>query len=217
MILVVSTGYAAPSKFRCLGSVASQKGVDFRHVYIDAAEQPTPRGAMQNQYEAIVNAASPDDIVALVDGDDWLPHPGCLARVQAEHDAGAWMTWGSFQFSDGRAGSAAPHEPGDDVRSAPWRMSHLKTFRASLFRRIDPEPNFKRDGDWLVHARDLAVMFPLYELCPPERRRFIPETIYTYDLAASFEWTALPGDLLREQEDVAYVRSLDRLAPVVSL
>ena len=39
-LVVVSTGLNAPAKARCLESVASQKGVPFRHVYIEAANIP---------------------------------------------------------------------------------------------------------------------------------------------------------------------------------
>ena len=215
MILVVSTGNGSPDKARCIASVAAQRGVEFQHIYVDAAGQSPSLGALQNQHDTIAREAAADDIVALVDGDDWLPHPGCLARVQAEHDAGAWLTWGSFAFADGRHGIAAEYGA-DDPRSTPWRMSHLKTFRAGLFHRIK-RADLERDGRWLTHARDLAVMFPMYEMCPAERRRFIPDTIYNYNLAASFEWSASVEDLQAEQVDVAYVRSLPRYETVGSL
>ena len=88
MILVVSTGNASPYKRRCLDSVARQT-VAHEHVYTDAAEQATPRGAMENQWRTIVAShLSHETIVALVDGDDWLPHKDCLSVVQDAHDAG---------------------------------------------------------------------------------------------------------------------------------
>ena len=217
MILAVSTGNGSPHKTRCLESVASQSA-EHVHVYTDAAEQATPRGAMENQWRTLEQAGQSYDgntVAVLVDGDDWLPHPDCLARVQAEHEAGAWLTWGSFVFADGRPGIAAEYGA-DDPRSTPWRMSHLKSFRLGLFWKLD-RGDVQRDGAWLEHSRDLAVMLPLYELCPPERRRFIPDVIYTYNLAASFEWTASPADLAREQLDVAYVRSRPRYAAVERL
>ena len=215
MILAVSTGNGSPHKTRCLESVASQSA-EHVHVYTDAAEQATPRGAMENQWRTIVASHLPHEtIVALVDGDDWLPHKDCLSVVQDAHDAGAWVTWGSFRFADGRPGSAADYGS-DDPRCTPFRMSHLKTFRLGLFRRLAIE-ELQRDGAWLEHARDLAVMLPIWEMCPAERRRFIADPIYTYNLASSFEWSASPADLAREQEDVAYVRSRPRLAREESL
>lgn len=215
-IVVVSTGQASPSKEKNLASVAGQRGVDIEHRYVESAgQQPRELGAMQNQYEAIQNLHS-EQVVCLVDGDDWLPHFECIARVAKEHDAGAWMTWGSFAFADGRNGMAGPYLPDENPRAVPWKMTHLKSFRAGLFQRIK-HADLCRDGDWLLHARDLAVMFPIFEMCPPERRRFISDIIYTYNLAASFEWTAKPDELAHEKADVEHVRGLPRYERVSAL
>ena len=216
MILVVSTGNAAPTKEKCLASVAMQEGVDVVHRYVEAANQSPRLGVMQNRWGAITdNSLSPETIVAIVDGDDWLVTKDALAKVQAVHDAGAWLTWGSFELADGRPGCCAPYRD-DDPRTTPWRMSHLKTFRLGLFQRIKLE-HLQRDGQWLQHALDLAIMFPMYEMCPPERRCFIPDILYAYNLASSFEFNAPARDLRHEAEDVAYVRGLPRYERIEKL
>ena len=216
-ILVVSTGNAAPTKEKCLASVAMQEGVEVEHVYREAATQSPRLGVMQNRWEAIWDRrrVADEDIVAIVDGDDWLLTRDALAKVQAVHDAGAWLTWGSFELADGRPGCCARYGD-DDPRTTPWRMSHLKTFRAVLFHRIQRE-HLQRDGDWLQHALDLAIMFPMYEMCPPERRCFIPDILYAYNLATSHEWNAPPDGLQHEREDVAYVRGLPRYERIEKL
>ena len=217
-ILVVSTGLASPNREKCMASVAGQRGVEFEHIYIEASERPE-RLKVQNWYESISahRGGRPiaTDVVCLLDGDDHLPHFDVLARVQREHDAGAWVTYGSYEQADGRSGCCASVDD-DDVRTTHWRLSHLKTFRMGLFQRIDVG-HLKRDGRWLAHATDLAVMFPVWEQCPPERRRFISDITYVYDLAASFEWSATPYDLQHEAEDVAYVRGLPRYERVAAL
>ena len=216
-ILVVSTGNAAPTREKCIASVDMQEGVDVHHVYVEASAQSPRRGVMQNRYEAITLGPwrSPETIVAIVDGDDWLVTKDALAKVQAVHDAGAWLTWGSFELADGRPGCCARYGD-DDPRTTPWRMSHLKTFRLGLFQRIKLE-HLQRDGQWLQHALDLAIMFPMYELCPPERRRFIPDILYADNLATRHEWNSPPDGLQREREDVAYVRGLPRYERIEKL
>jgi hypothetical protein len=209
-MIVVSTGNGSPHKERCIASVKAQRGVTFVHHYVDAAQQRHPVGALENLNSVVMDLPR-DEVVAMVDGDDYLPHDHCLSVVKRAHEAGAWLTWGSFVFADGRPGIAAPHPPGEDPRESPWRMSHLKSFRAGLFQSIRTE-DLRRNGDWLVHARDLAIMFPMFDLCPPSRRHFISDVIYVYDLAASFEWSATEEELAHEQEDVKYVRTRERYA-----
>src|SRR5258708_24786968 len=128
MIVVISTGLNPPNKQRCIDSIQSQKRVLFRHVIIDAAEQSPPKKAMQNLVEAIA-PLTPDTIVACVDLDDWLTHDHVLERVQEMHDAGAWVTYGSYVHADGRPGHARAYDR-TDYRAAPWLATHLKTFRA---------------------------------------------------------------------------------------
>jgi hypothetical protein len=185
------------------------------HSYTDAADQAAPLRKIANVHAAIA-PLPPDAIVVRLDGDDYLPHPKCLEVVKRAHDDGAWMTWGSFVFADGRAGTAAAMGAGEDPRTTPYRITHIKTYRAGLFQRIKEE-DLKRDGEWLLHATDMAEALPIYEMCPPERRRYLAEILYVYDLGSSFEWSATEAELAREQEDVRYVRSRRPYARVESL
>ena len=213
-VVVLSTGNASPSREKCKASVAAQS-IACEHIYIDAAEQKPAKPKIQNQVEAIASLP-PDAFVAMVDGDDWLPHQRCIERAVQEHAAGAWMTWGNFQFADGRPGFADHYGFGEHPRHCDWKLTHLKTFRAGLFQRLR-DSDLHRDGEWLQHATDLVVMFGIYELCPPERRCLIRDVIYTYNIAASYEWNTDEAGLAREAEDVAYVRSLPLYEPIEAL
>lgn len=202
MITAISTAYNPPldARARCFASVPAFA----EHVYIDAAEQDPPLSHFENLLEAA--AELPDDaIVVSLDGDDWLT-PGALERVQAEYDAGALVTYGSFKYADGRPGFARQLE--GDPRTSPWVTTHLKTFRAGLFRRIDPRHLQDAQGRWLEHARDLALMFPLLELAGP-RAHFVPDVLYVYNSANSTE-VLHPETKEAELEAVRYVRELPR-------
>lgn len=221
-MIVISTSYDPPAdaKARCLASVPS----DVDHRYVDAALQDPPLSHFENLLGILnMGAGAPDDeVIVSLDGDDWLLDgdrvPGALARVQAEHDRGALVTYGSFQYADGRPGFARELTAAEwqAPRQAPWVTTHLKTFRAGLLRKIDPE-HLRYQGRWLDHARDLALMFPLLEMCGPERARYIPEVLYVYNYANSTEFRGGAEVLAAEREQVRHVRSLPPYARLHAL
>jgi hypothetical protein len=205
MISVVSTGLSAPTREKCMASVAMQVGADWVHYYIEASDTAgeEPRAQMHNFYDAVM-ALDPSDIIAAVDGDDWLPHNGVLARVQEMHNDGAWVTYGNFTYSDGRP-SQMP-----ECR-VPYRMgwlSHLKTFRASLFQRI-PVKYFQVDGEWSLY-QDGAMMSALCEMAGPDHVTYCEDSLYVYNAASSFEFNASSEMRAKQAYHVAHYR---RLAP----
>jgi hypothetical protein len=212
---VISTGFAVPADARrkCIESVRSQfrppLGPAYDHVYIDAAEHPGgPKAHFENLTEAV--SKLPDDrIVACVDGDDWLGPPSALVTVARYFAAGAWVTYGSFQFADGRRGVPSdPYLPGEDIRRAPWKATHLKCFKAGLFKKIKHEHLKLPNGEWIPYARDLALMFPLLEMAGPKRTAHIPTLLYIYNWGNSTEFKGDAEFRRAEAECVKYVRGL---------
>jgi len=212
---VISTGFRVPPEVRakCVSSVRAQFpppiGPAFEHVYIDAAEQP---GGPKAHFENLVEVVSklPDDrIVACLDGDDWLGPPNALCTVARYFAAGALVTYGSFRFADGRRGvPSGAYQPGENIRATPWKGTHLKCFRAGLFKRIDPAHLKLPSGEWIPHARDLALMFPLLEMAGPGRVAHVAEEVYVYNYALSTEFTGDEAVREAERECVRYVRGL---------
>lgn len=207
---VVSTGAPdtpADALRKCRASVAAQFrhpiGVDFEHVVL-TNEKPH----FQNLTEAI--AKLPDDrVVACVDADDWLGPPNALTTVARYFAAGAWVTYGSFVFADGRHGSpSTPYGPGENPRTAPWKATHLKAFKAGLFKKIKHEHLKLASGEWIPHARDLALMFPLLEMAGAARRAHVAEVIYTYNFGNSTEFRGPEEVRASERECIRYVRGL---------
>jgi glycosyltransferase involved in cell wall biosynthesis len=97
---------------------------------------------------ALIEQARPDDedVIVLVDGDDYLAHPNVLQKlvdVYKEYDC--WMTHGSY-----RGIQASEKDPicqpypqetlqNGKVRQVKWRASHLKTFKYKLWKKIRPD------------------------------------------------------------------------------
>lgn len=216
MITVLSTGNAAPTKEKCIASVAMQRGVDFDHVYVEAAIQSPRRSAAENVYQA-VHALPPDRIVAWLDGDDWFPDADVLSGVELVHrNSLVWLTYGSYVHADGRPGISSPYQD-DNFRGTPWRASHLKTFRAGLFQRIDPRHLKGPDGAWAHLAIDHAVMFPMLEMAGQQHARFVVNVRYVYNYASSYEHNASPSGRAAEREAARYFRSLPRYERLLSL
>lgn len=192
---------------KCVDSVARQFrppiGVDFEHVML-CNERP--------HFENLVDAIGklPDDrVVACLDADDWLGPPNALTTVARYFAAGALVTYGSFIFADGRYGSpSTAYEPGENPRTSPWKATHLKCLRAGLFKRIKPEHLQDAAGQWLEHARDLALMFPLLEMAGPKRVAHVSEVLYVYNWGNSTEFRGTEATRAAERECVRYVRGL---------
>ncbi len=93
-----------------------------------------------------VTAANPavEDVILLVDGDDWLPHERVLERLHKEYaDPDCWMTYGSCAHIDAGGVRHPDCQPYPDdvlrigrIRRHIWRGHPLRTFRYSLWQYI---------------------------------------------------------------------------------
>lgn len=191
----------------CLATVVGfQATVTITHHYLELPERPESGFPHFPALCEIIDQLNDEEIVVSLDGDDWLL-PGALARVQAEHDAGALVTYGSFRYSDGRPGFA--QQLTGAIRRSPWVTTHLKTFRAGLFKRIDRAHLKDRDGRWLENARDQALMFPLVEMAGA-RAHYIPDILCVYNAANSDEFRHGGNFITRERAASAYLRALPK-------
>lgn len=164
------------------------------HRYIEASTQSTPKTKLENLYDEI-HRLRPTDIVALVDGDDWLPVDDALSTIGDAHRDGKWVTWGSFEYGDGRPGFASDIDWTVPVRAQPWVTTHLKTFRAGLFQRIMIADLQYAPGKWIDRADDPAFFWPIIEMAGRDRCRFISRPIYAYNEAAAWHRNASQAEL----------------------
>jgi hypothetical protein len=218
MITVISTGFAAPTKARCIESVRVQRGVEIEHVYIEAAEQSPPKTKTENLYDAITKLP-PDRIVALVDGDDWLAHDRALASSARFYLEGAMVTYGNFVRSDyASSRGVAAYAPGSSPRLEPFQASHLKTFRAGLFQRI-AKADLMFEGDWLPFGicDDVAFMIPMLEMAGEDRARFNPEAVYVYNMASPLARYRDRGVVDMQARIAAHLRTLPKYERIASL
>ena len=150
----------------------------------------------------------PDDIVAILDGDDTL-HPNALKVIQKVYDTypGTLATHGSYikHTKKARTRISKAYPKGCDVRNFKWHASHLKTFRLRMIYHLRADMFQDQRGKWLDAASDLALMFPLIEIAGLERVKFVEKEIYFWNNGTS---QATNGELQKKNEYI--VRSKKR-------
>lgn len=135
-------------------------------------------------YDQIINSKNIDDdeICVEVDGDDWLPDSNVFTRINEVYkDKEVWMTSGSFRYHDGRPGFANPPTNFSNVRKQTFTLSHLRTWKSWLWKKIKPEDLRDENNNYWNVAGDLSFMFPMFEMSGEEHYRFLSEINYIYN------------------------------------
>lgn len=208
--IVVISAFYNPGEFldNCVSSLLSQKYDNFKIVFVDdcstdgsfdklpkddnrvvIVKNETRKTALENLHNAIMNHCEPDDIVAFVDGDDWLPNKKVLSYVNDfynQHDC--WIMYGQASWTDGRRGfaSAYPDSEFSNLRKAPFRVSHLRTFRAGLYQKIQEQDSIfscmkDKSGEFYKMTYDVAIMLPIMEMAGPDKTKFNDTILYIYN------------------------------------
>jgi hypothetical protein len=159
--------------------------------------------ALANIYSAIHEFSKDNEIVVVIDGDDWLAHDHVFALLNKVYqDPNVWMTYGQFLWCpEGDLGFCSPFPQNiidsRDFRNYTWVSSHLRTFYSGLFKKIKFEDLTDKDGFFPVTC-DLAIMFPMLEMASP-RICFIPDVLYVYN-----RMTPLNDDKVRFDRQIHY-------------
>lgn len=135
-------------------------------------------------YDQIINSKNIDDdeICVEVDGDDWLPDSNVFTRINEVYkDKEVWMTSGSFRYHDGRPGFANPPTNFSNVRKQTFTLSHLRTWKSWLWKKIKHEDLRDENNNYWNVAGDLSFMFPMFEMSGEEHYRFLSEINYIYN------------------------------------
>lgn len=135
-------------------------------------------------YDQIIRGLNIDDneICVEVDGDDWLANNKVLETISNVYtNSDVWMTSGSFKYNDGRNGFSNPPSTFNNVRSQTFTLSHIRTWKSWLWKKIKIEDLKDENGQYWSVAGDLAFMFPMFEMSGSEHFKFINEILYIYN------------------------------------
>ncbi len=222
-LVVVTPVYNAEQYIRkCIASVAQQDYPNYHMVIIDDCSTDNTykiahetiealhenvrknftlkrndenQGAVYNQVTAIRDHTG-DDIVMLLDGDDWLINdPTLFHKYNNIYNDGAEFTYGScWSVVDSIPLIAQEYPP--EVLAAKsyrnykfnWNMpyTHLRTFRSFLMHsHLHVHGNWAfKDPDtkeWLRAGGDTAVFYTMIEAADPDKVVCIPDIVYNYN------------------------------------
>lgn len=137
-----------------------------------------------NYYQISKMDFSDDDIVVTLDGDDWFPDAATLERVESYYTARTMMCFGQFVWlTNGSFYEGFTAKPTNllDIRNCRWTTSHLRTFRLGLFRSIQEADLISPTGNYWECTGDQAIIFPMIEMCSPDRIKFVNDVNMVYN------------------------------------
>lgn len=148
--------------------------------------------ALPNIHNGIIQFANnSDDIVVLLDGDDWLINKNVLSYINEfyEKNTECWMMYGSAQWTDGRNCCSQPYTENDykkGLRKSSFKISHIRTFRSGLYTSIGKQdPKFKcmqdDKGEWYKSCYDVAMFVPMLEMAGIEHVFHNAKKLYVYN------------------------------------
>lgn len=194
---------------RCLDSLHNQTLSEFRAVVIDdASTQPgyaELTSHLCDQYgfkyhRNVENLKCPyniklgielldpdeDDVIFLLDGDDFLPDHA-LERINSIYeDENIWLTYGNYKPHPRNTGQTLAQEYPEivkkrrDYRTAPSYFNHPITFKKFLWDQLKDADLQTSDGRWFTGGYDRVIMAPFLEMAC-NNFKFIDETLYFYN------------------------------------
>lgn len=125
---------------------------------------------------------SDNEVIVEVDGDDWLPDSNVFTRINNLYsDENVWISNGSFRYSNGELGFSSKQKIDENLRKDRMTCSHIRTWRAFLWRKIKEEDLKDENGNYWQWSGDLCFMFPMLEMAGEEHYRFMNEINYIYN------------------------------------
>lgn len=224
MLQVIVNGYNG-SLFlqKCLKSIKSQTFNNYKCVIVNdasteenfeiyAKEYPefsyiknkTNLGPLASRVIGINHMnCSDNDIIFLIDGDDWLLHENVfqyIINVYEKEDI--LLTWGYWKPIDTSGKQKDREDDLDSVyiprmkyidnnrelllkknlyRNVPFSFSHPRTFKYKLWKNIDQNDFLDKSGSMFRSATDYAFMYPMIEMCN-NRFKIIYDRLIYYNL-----------------------------------
>tara|TARA_R110000824_G_scaffold127917_1_gene288583 strand:- start:10222 stop:10974 length:753 start_codon:yes stop_codon:yes gene_type:complete len=118
---------------------------------------------LKNIYDNAIHK-KPDDIICILDTDDWLTTNTALEEIKKTYDENPELeyVYSNYVFSNGTPGNnhAIPDASWNPYQSR-WITSHMCTFKAKALQRVDPLNFLNQTGSWFEIGTDHALALPL--------------------------------------------------------
>lgn len=127
---------------------------------------------------------SPDDIIVMLNLNNWFADPYSLQTIVSYNDFGTWVTYGSYISSNSCKKRAEWIEkiPESTLKSklhrvSKWRPSLPLSFRAHLLDNINMDYFKKQDGTWIQSSYDIPLFHMLLDMTPYNKVKLLEEII----------------------------------------
>lgn len=207
-IVIVPTYNAEPYIEKCLESILTQDYKNYELVVIDDGSSDKSYeiiSRIHNKYQnftAIKNderIGSPlhnivkgsklcgkngENILVTVDGDDWLSNSSVLEYLNKVYkDENVYLTYGQYEPLSRTYFNYCQPIPNTRTyrRSKWWTSSHLRTYKCKLFAQIKDSDLRDKNGEYYKAAGDLALMYPMIEICGRKHIKWISDVLYIYN------------------------------------
>ena len=122
---------------------------------------------------------SPNAIIGLLDGDDWLARDDALELIWEEYGKRHDLVWSQHVHCPyERIGDSLPANKWDH-RSKRRGICPFRTFRKYLFDRIPDSELRDQNGEYFRYTGDKALMYPMSELA--SNMKFLDKILYVYN------------------------------------
>jgi FkbM family methyltransferase len=203
---------------KCIKSVASQDYENYHHILIDdlsddngwnrakdlietfpeeikekftLIKNPKNRGAIKNQLSAIKDYAADDDIIMLLDGDDWLVNNNSIFHYYNDiYNRGYEFTYGSMWSIADNIPLIAQDYPKNVKNTRSYRnckftwnlpYTHFRTFKAQLLNNINDNVFKDSNNEWMRAGADVPLFYNLIEAADPAKVYCNKEIVYNYN------------------------------------
>ena len=121
-----------------------------------------------------------NDVIVEIDGDDRLSNNHVLGLINKTYmDENIWISGTRWSDNRGKLGNYGKPNP-ERARKTSWNFSHMRSYRAFLFRLILDE-HLKFNGEYFKAACDLGFGIPMLEMSGSEHFHYIDEPLYIYN------------------------------------
>lgn len=154
-----------------------------------------------------------EDILVTLDGDDFFPDENVLSRVFSYYFRTNYlMSFGQFVHYHGHnqysPGFTSRPNSFENLRSQPWTTSHLRTFKAKVFKQIKEEDLKAPTGNYWEVTGDQSIIFPMIEMVGLENVYFTNDINLVYNVETSLNDFKVNSDRQKFYEKL--IRSKDK-------
>ena len=160
-----------------IGNDGGTLPIETTHTVLNFKKNRGPAFAKWKFIEYARDRYAPNDIVMIVDGDDYLFENSLFTINDTYNKSKCWSTFGNAfgKWAD----ISTPSVNWGDVRNGTWSWSHPRTFRIELLSHFT-ESDFKYKGSWMPKCTDRELIYSINERCGKEKVSFIQKQLYYY-------------------------------------